>query len=528
MRFRGSLLVAFTPSRMSVPPAPLLLRLQRLNLQYRWDQWSPLQRNSPSRPFGRAAMVSRPQLSPNANADNADDKENTPTLQLELPATVTTRRRRKVASPVLSSPEQQQDSQWPHLSSPQYASPAIRVLFTNEEEERRDDATDPPLEPISPRDDLGAAQSPVPAAECKDEERKESSDSGEKDKTIDEVSAEKEEEEQGSIHSDGDESDADSIIDLTSVPLRGESLSPVTALSNSTAHAATTPLPQPAAPKTPTSQFQVCDVSSSSSNSSSSSDNDDDESSRSKDGLPESPLERSVRGPSNNKETSRGGGYAVSCHSESSSQDEDSFDLDSPPPRPRQRPMPQRRPLASSSTPVVPPPPLNQEHATPRGTKQRTATAAAKSSAAGVVPQTPRQFRTTREASSEAWRAHFDAQVFGGQLAGAVELKWSNTLRSTAGLCRMMTVKRPTNGTKAATVERRAIIELAGKVRAFTRSAHDRSPYLLSLHFFFRSPHHLHSLCCLLLEFRNPRWSIVRIGCAKLYCTRCATPQRGS
>jgi hypothetical protein len=120
--------------------------------------------------------------------------------------------------------------------------------------------------------------------------------------------------------------------------------------------------------------------------------------------------------------------------------EEDSFDFDSPPRR-----QPAARP--SAATPQ------------PNATAKRAA-------GVGAVPQTPRQFRAGREASACAWLAHFDAQVFGGQLAGRVDLKWSNTLRSTAGLCRMMSVKHPANKAAAATTERRAVVELAGKVRA--------------------------------------------------------------
>jgi len=430
-----------------MPPPPLLLRLQRLNLQYRWDLWTPLQRGSPPHPFIHAAAIISSPLSSRFMDDDVDNKENTPTLPFQLPAAVTTRRRRKAAAPVSSS-EEQQDSQWPLPSPPQNPPSAIRTLFSSQEDQTSSDATAQSLASTPPPDESGVPQSPSPESARKGEDKEEVA-FGVEEVNID-VELQQEE-----APSYGGDSDAESIIDLTSVPLRGESLSPVTVPPNSTAYA-TTPLPQPPVPKTPTSQFQVCNVSSSSS---------DNESDPSDNDLPDPPRVRSALVPPNNQEKSSTGGYADYSDDEHSSEGENSFQLDSPPRRPQQRPNIQRRPFTPSSTAR---PPLDQQVATPRAKKHTTA---AKSSA-GAVAQTPRQFRAAREASSEAWRAHFDAQVFGGQLDGKVELKWSNTLRSTAGLCRMMTVKRPAgNGTKTATVERRAIVELAGKVIIFTHES---------------------------------------------------------
>jgi hypothetical protein len=227
----------------------------------------------------------------------------------------------------------------------------------------------------------------------------------------------------------------DHIVDLTEVRTRGASVSPAAAQPGSPSAAAS--LLRPAVPKTPTSQFRVYDVSSSDDAASS----DDAGSPRAARGT------RGVRGrgDSDTEKEDEAGDHGERAledddDEEEAGAEEDSFDFDSPPRR-----QPAARP--SAATPQ------------PNATAKRAA-------GVGAVPQTPRQFRAGRDASACAWLAHFDAQVFGGQLAGRVDLKWSSTLRSTAGLCRMMSVKHPANKAAAATTERRAVVELAGKVRA--------------------------------------------------------------
>ena len=81
-------------------------------------------------------------------------------------------------------------------------------------------------------------------------------------------------------------------------------------------------------------------------------------------------------------------------------------------------------------------------------------------------PQTPLQFRRGRGESAASLLELFDGAAFDGRLGGQVEVKWSNTLRSTAGQCRMLTVRHPPGGPgEAGRVERRAVVELASKVR---------------------------------------------------------------